>query len=117
MTMMSKVNVVKELSLALDGMSIERTGFEILNAKQTCNIWTVCVRNYKKESEYVSHEDEVSIATLVARLTDGYVSKAKFDLLSVQKLAGEGMFELSLTLKGEENEVEDGSGDEKQVEA
>lgn len=113
---MSKVNVVKELSLALDGMSTERTGFEILNAKQTGNIWTVCVRNYKKESEYVAHEDEVSIATLVARLTDGYVSKVKFDLLSVQKLAGEGMFELSLTLKGEENEVEDGSGDEKQVE-
>lgn len=113
---MSKVNVVKELSLALDGMSTERTGFEILEVKQNSSVWTVCARAYKKESEYVSHEDEVSIATLVARLTDGYASKAEFDLLSVQRLAGRDMFELILALKGEENEAEDGSSVKEQVE-
>lgn len=114
---MSKVNVVRELSLALDGMSIERTGFEILEAKQSLGVWSVIVKAYQKESELITHEDEVSLATVVNRVTDGYVSKVEWDIISVHKLAGEGMFRLELVLKGEENEKEDGSRVEEQVEA
>lgn len=114
---MSKVNVVKELSLALDGGSIERTGFEILEAKHSLDVWEVTVEAYKKEGELISHEDEASLATLVARLTESYVSEVKWDIISVTKVMKKDAFKLELTLKGEENETEDGSRVKEQVEA
>lgn len=113
---MSKVNVVKELSLALDGVSIERTGFEILGAKHSLDVWEVIVEAYKKEGEFITHEDEVSLATLVARLTESYVSKVKWDIISVTKVMKKDAFKLELTLKGEGNETEDDSSDKEQVE-
>lgn len=114
---MSKVNVVKELSLALDAGSFERTGFEILEAEQTLGVWTVFVMAYKKEGELINHEDEASLATLVGRLTDSYVSRVKWDIISVSKCAKEYWFKVQLALKGEENETKDGSSVKEQVEA
>ena len=116
---MSKVNVVKELSLALDGGSFEKTGFEILRAEQTLGEWTVIVKAYQKEGEYINHEDEVSLATLVARLTDSYVSKVEWDIIAITKIGMKYGFKLDIALKGEgeESEKEDGSCVEEQVEA
>lgn len=120
---MSKVNALKELSLALDGGSFEKTGFEILEAKQNLNlgVWTVIVRAYQKEGELINHEDEVSLATLVSRLTNSYVSKAEWDIISVAKFDMQSRlrFELNIALKieEEENETEDDSRVEEQVEA
>ena len=118
---MSKVNALKELSLALDGGSFEKTGFEILEAKQNLGVWTVIVRAYQKEGELINHEDEVSLATLVSRLTNSYVSKAEWDIISVAKFDMQSRlrFELNIALKieEEENETEDDSRVEEQVEA
>lgn len=113
---MSKVNVVKELSLALDGMSIEKTGFEIisvLHAKK--NTWEVVVKAYRKEGDFL-HEDKVSLATILDRLYRSYVSDIQCEAVYAKKKT-EDIFLFVAEIEGEEDETEDGSCVEEQVEA
>ena len=113
---MSKVIVVKELSLVLDVMSIERTGFEIISVLHIKkSLWEVNVKAYKKEGDF-SHEDKVSLATILDRLSKSYVSDFQCEVTYAKKRT-EDIFMFMAKVEGEENETEDDSSVEEQVEA
>ena len=108
------MNDLKDLVMALDGFSIEKTGFKVTQAIRTGPLWRLVVSAYKKSGEKYTAEEEVSVSALVNRIDGKYVmGKEKWKVVKVAELT-EGMYKL--VVKREENEKEDCENKEEHVE-
>ena len=113
------MNDLKDLVIALDGYSVDKTGFEITSAYkesgESGDFWSLSVKAYKKEGENYTSESNVSMLTLVDRIESKYGKyDYKWAVVKVQELTT-GSFEL--TVKKVEDEKEDSSDEEEHVEA
>ena len=110
------MNDLKDLVIALDGYSVDKTGFEITSAyKESGDFWSLSVKAYKKEGENYTSESNVSMLTLVDRIESKYGKyDYKWAVVKVQELTT-GSFEL--TVKKVTDEKEDNSDEEEHVEA
>ena len=113
------MNDLKDLVIALDGYSVDKTGFEITSAYkesgESGDFWSLSVKAYKKEGENYTSESNVSMLTLVDRIESKYGKyDYKWAVVKVQELTT-GSFEL--TVKKVTDEKEDSSDEEEHVEA
>ena len=113
------MNDLKDLVIALDGYSVDKTGFEITSAYkesgESGDFWSLSIKAYKKEGENYTSESNVSMLTLVDRIESKYGKyDYKWAVVKVQELTT-GSFEL--TVKKVEDEKEDSSDEEEHVEA
>ena len=108
------MNDLRDLIIALDGYSIEKTGFAVMEAhKGKSNFWSLTVKAYKKE-EACTSEDPVCVLTLVDRIENKYgTHNNKWAVVKVEELE-EGTFDL--VVKKVEDEKEDCSDKEEHVE-
>ena len=109
------MNDLKDLVIAVDGYSVDKTGFEITEAhKGKGDYWSLSVKAYKKEGKDFTSESNVSVLTLVDRIENNYgTHKNKWTIVKVEELAP-GSFEL--TVKKVTDEKEDSSDKEEHVE-
>ena len=112
------MNDLKDLVIALDGYSVDKTGFEITSAYkesgESGDFWSLSVKAYKKEGENYTSESNVSMLTLVDRIESKYGKyDYKWAVVKVQELTT-GSFEL--TVKKVTDEKEDSSDEEEHVE-
>lgn len=113
------MNDLKDLVIALDGYSVDKTGFEITSAYkesgESGDFWSLSVKAYKKECENYTSESNVSMLTLVDRIESKYGKyDYKWAVVKVQELTT-GSFEL--TVKKVTDEKKDSSDEEEHVEA
>ena len=113
------MNDLRDLVIAVDGYSVDKTGFEITSAYkesgESGDFWSLSVKAYKKEGENYTSESDVSMLTLVDRIESKYGKyDYKWAVVKVQELTT-GSFEL--TVKKVEDEKEDSSDEEEHVEA
>ena len=113
------MNDLKDLVIALDGYSADKTGFEITSAYkesgESGDFWSLSVKAYKKERENYTSESNVSMLTLVDRIESKYGKyDYKWAVVKVQELTT-GSFEL--TVKKVTDEKKDSSDEEEHVEA
>ena len=113
------MNDLKDLVIALDGYSVDKTGFEITSAYkesgESGDFWSLSVKAYKKEGENYTSESNVSMLTLVDRIESKYGKyDYKWAVVKVQELTT-GSFEL--TVKKVTDEKKDSSDKEEHVEA
>ena len=112
------MNDLKDLVIALDGYSVDKTGFEITSAYkesgESGDFWSLSVKAYKKEGANYTSESNVSMLTLVDRIESKYGKyDYKWAVVKVQELTT-GSFEL--TVKKETDEKKDSSDEEEHVE-
>ena len=112
------MNDLRDLVIAVDGYSVDKTGFEITSAYkesgESGDFWSLSVKAYKKEGENYTSESDVSMLTLVDRIESKYGKYAyKWAVVKVQELTT-GSFEL--TVKKVTDEKEDSSDEEEHVE-
>ena len=109
------MNDLRDLVIAVDGYSVDKTGFEIIEAhKGKGDYWSLSVKAYKKEGEDFTSESNVSMLTLVDRIENNYgTRKNKWTIVKVEELTT-GSFEL--TVKKVTDEKEDSSDKEEHVE-
>ena len=108
------MNDLKDLVIALDGYSVDKTGFEITSAYkesgESGDFWSLSVKAYKKECENYTSESNVSMLTLVDRIESKYgIYDYKWAVVKVQELTT-GSFEL--IVKKVTDEKEDSSDEE-----
>ena len=113
------MNDLKDLVIALDGYSVDKTGFEITSAYkesgESGDFWSLSVKAYKKEGENYTSESNVSMLTLVDRIENRYVTHSYWrKVVKIEELIP-GNF--ALTIKKVEDEKEDSSDEEEHVEA
>ena len=110
------MNDLKDLVITVDGYSIDKTGFEIIEAyKGSSDSWRLVVKAYKKEGKDFSSESDVSMLTLVDRIENRYVTHSYWrKVVKIEELIP-GNF--ALTIKKVEDEKEDRSDKEEHVEA
>ena len=110
------MNDLKDLVIALDGYSVDKTGFDITEAhKGSGDFWRLAVKAYKKEGKDFSSESNVSVYTLVDRIENRYVTHSYWrKVVKIEEITP-GSFEL--TVKKETDEKEDSSDKEEHVEA
>ena len=113
------MNDLKDLVIALDGSSIDKTGFEITSAYQEIgesgDFWSLSVKAYTKECENYISESNVSMLTLVDRIENRYGPHSYgWKVVKIEELIP-GNF--ALTIKKVEDEKEDSSDKEEHVEA
>ena len=118
------MNDLKDLVIALDGYSVDKTGFEITSAYkesgESGDFWSLSVKAYKKECENYTSESNVSMLTLVDRIENRYGTHSYdthsygWAVVKVQELTT-GSFEL--TVKKVTDEKKDSSDEEEHVEA
>ena len=113
------MNDLKDLVIALDGYSVDKTGFEITSAYkesgESGDFWSLSVKAYKKEGENYTSESNISMLTLVDRIESKYGKyDYKWAVVKVQELTT-GSFEL--TVKKVTDEKKDSSDKEEHVEA
>ena len=113
------MNDLKDLVIALDGYSVDKTGFEITSAYkesgESGDFWSLSVKAYKKEGANYTSESNVSMLTLVDRIESKYGKyDYKWAVVKVQELTT-GSFEL--TVKKVTDEKKDSSDEEEHVEA
>ena len=113
------MNDLKDLVMALDGYSVDKTGFEITSAYkesgESGDFWSLSIKAYKKEGENYTSESNVSMLTLVDRIESKYGKyDYKWAVVKVQELTT-GSFEL--IVKKMKNEKKDSSDKEEHVEA
>ena len=110
------MNDLKDLAIAVDGYSFDKTGFEIIEVyKGKEGFWNLSVKAYKKEGENYTSESNVSMLTLVDRIENKYVTNNnKWAVVKAEELTP-GSFEL--TVKKVTDEKEDSSDKEEHVEA
>ena len=117
------MNDLRDLVIAVDGYSVDKTGFEITSAYkesgESGDLWSLSVKAYKKEGGYYFSESNVSMPTLVDRIESRYGTH-NYDthsywwaVLKIEELAP-GSFEL--TVKKVTDEKEDNSDKEEHVE-
>ena len=112
------MNDLKDLVIALDGYSVDKTGFEITTAYkesgESGDFWSLSVKAYKKEDKDFSSESNVSMLTLVDRIESKCgIYDYKWAVVKVQELTT-GSFEL--IVKKVTDEKEDSSDKEEHVE-
>ena len=110
------MNDLKDLVITVDGYSVDKTGFEIIEAyKGRSDSWRVVVKADKKEGENYASESDVSMLTLVDRIENRYVTHSYWrKVVKIEELIP-GNF--ALTIKKVEDEKEDSSDKEEHVEA
>ena len=110
------MNDLKDLVITVDGYSVDKTGFEIIEAyKGSSDSWRLVVKAYKKEGENYASESNVSMLTLVDRIENRYVTHSYWrKVVKIEELIP-GNF--ALTIKKVEDEKEDSSDKEEYVEA
>ena len=110
------MNDLKDLVVTVDGYSVDKTGFEIIEAyKGSSDSWRLVVKAYKKEGKDFSSESEVSMLTLVDRIENRYDTHSSVrKVVKIEELIP-GNF--ALTIKKVEDEKEDSSDKEEHVEA
>ena len=112
------MNDLKDLVIALDGYSVDKTGFEITSAYkesgESGDFWSLSIKAYKKESENYTSESNVSMLTLVDRIENRYGTHSSGrKVVKIEELIP-GNF--ALTIKKVEDEKEDSSDEEEHVE-
>ena len=112
------MNDLKDLVIAMDGFSVDKTGFEITEAyKGEEGFWNLSVKAYKKEGEDYTSESTVSLFKLVDRIENKCflygTNNNKWTVVKAEELAP-GNFEL--TVKKVTDEKEDSSDEEEHVE-
>lgn len=109
------MNDLRDLVIAVDGYSVDKTGFEITEAhKGNGDYWSLSVKAYKKEGKDFSSESNVSVYTLVDRIENRYGSHSYgWKVVKIEELTP-GSFEL--TIKKVADEKEDSSDKEEHVE-
>ena len=110
------MNDLKDLVIALDGYSVDKTGFEITEAhKGKEGFWNLSVQAYKKEGENYASESNVSMLTLVDRIENKYgTHNNKWTVVKAEELIPGGF---ELTVEKVTDEKEDNSDKEEHVEA
>lgn len=110
------MNDLKDLVIALDGYSVDKTGFEITEAYRVKeDSWRLAIKAYKKEDKDFSSESNVSMLTLVDRIENKYgTNNNKWTVVKAEETAT-GSFEL--LVKKATDEKEDSSDKEEHVEA
>lgn len=109
------MNDLRDLVIAVDGYSVDKTGFEITEAhKGNGDYWSLSVKAYKKEDKDFSSESNVSVYTLVDRIENRYGSHSYgWKVVKIEELTP-GSF--ALTVKKVTDEKEDSSDEEEHVE-
>lgn len=109
------MNDLKDLVIALDGYSFDKTGFEITEAhKGSGDFWSLSVKAYKKVNKDRTCESDVSILSIVDRIESNYnIHSYKWAVLKIEALMT-GSFEL--IVKKVTDEKEDSSDKEEHVE-
>ena len=110
------MNDLKDLVITVDGYSVDKTGFEIIEAyKGSSDSWRLVVKAYKKEGKDFSSESNVSMLTLVDRIENKYGTHSCWrKVVKIEELIP-GNF--ALTIKKVEDEKKDSSDEEEHVEA
>ena len=110
------MNDLKDLVITVDGYSVDKTGFEIIEAYQgSSDSWRLVVKAYKKEGKDFASESDVSMLTLVDRIENRYVTHSYWrKVVKIEELTP-GNF--ALTIKKVTDEKEDSSDEEEHVEA
>ena len=110
------MNDLKDLVITVDGYSVDKTGFEIIEAyKGSGDSWRLVVKAYEKEGENFSSESKVSMLTLVDRIENRYGTHSYWrKVVKIEELIP-GNF--ALTIKKVADEKEDSSDEEEHVEA
>lgn len=110
------MNDLKDLVIAVDGYSFDKTGFEIKEVyKGKEGFWNLSVKAYKKEGENCTSESNVSMLTLVDRIDNKCgTHNNKWTVVKAEEITP-GSFEL--TVKKVTDEKEDSSDEEEHVEA
>ena len=112
------MNDLKDLVIALDGYSVDKTGFEITSAYkesgESGDFWSLSVKAYKKEGANYTSESNVSMLTLVDRIENRYVTHSYWrKVVKIEELIP-GNF--ALTINKVQDEKEDSSDEEEHVE-
>ena len=109
------MNDLKDLVITVDGYSVDKTGFEIIEAsKGSSDSWRLAVKAYKKEGKDFSTESNVSVHTLVDRIESRYVIHSYgWKVVKIEELTP-GSFELMVEKVADEKE--DSSDEEEHVE-
>ena len=110
------MNDLKDLVIALDGYSVDKTGFEIIEVyKGKEGFWNLSVKAYKKEGENYASESNVSMLTLVDRIENNYgTHNNKWAVVKAEELIPGGF---DLMVEKVTDEKEDSSDKEEHVEA
>ena len=110
------MNDLKDLVIALDGYSVDKTGFEITEAHRVKeDSWRLAIKAYKKEGENYASESNVSMLTLVDRIENKYgTNNNKWAVVKAEELIPGGF---ELTVEKVTDEKEDSSDEEEHVEA
>lgn len=109
------MNDLKDLVIAVDGYSFDKTGFEITEAhKGKGDYWSLSVKAYKKEDKDRTCESKVSILSIIDRIESKYnIHSYEWAVVKAEELAP-GSFEL--LVKKVTDEKEDSSDKEEHVE-
>ena len=114
------MNDLRDLVIAVDGSSFDKTGFEITEAyKGKEGFWNLSVKAYKREDKDITFESKIGILTLVDRIENRYGTHSYgthsygWAVLKIEELAP-GSFEL--TVKKVTDEKKDSSDEEEHVE-
>ena len=109
------MNDLKDLVIAVDGYSVDKTGFEITEAHRVKeDSWRLAIKAYKKEGENYASESNVSMLTLVDRIENNCgTHNNKWAVVKAEELTP-GSFEL--IVKKVTDEKEDNSDEEEHVE-
>lgn len=107
------MNDLKDLVIAVDGYSFDKTGFEITEAhKGKGDYWSLSVKAYKKEDKDRTCESKVSILSIIDRIESKYnIHSYEWAVVKAEELAP-GSFEL--LVKKVTDEKEDSSDKEEQ---
>lgn len=109
------MNDLKDLVIAVDGYSFDKTGFEITEAhKGKGDYWNLSVQSYKKEDKDCTCESKVSILSIIDRIEDKYnIHSYEWAVVKAEELVpGSFVF----TVKKVIDEKEDSSDKEEHVE-
>ena len=109
------MNDLKDLVIALDGYSVDKTGFEITEAHRVKeDSWRLAIKAYKKEGENYASESNVSMLTLVDRIENKYgTNNNKWAVVKAEELIPGGF---DLMVEKVADEKEDSSDKEEHVE-
>ena len=103
------MNELKELVMALDGLSVDRTGFEVNSAVWKGGQWELTITPYRKEGDGFVSESEAEILTIAERIESKYsISKDKWKIISYSTFGGVHLLKVSKERKAKD-EKEDSS--------
>lgn len=106
------MNDLKNLVYRLDGLSIERLGFRVLEASNDKCLWRLKVQGYYKKLEESISEDTISTLSLVEKIEDRYgYNELKWKVLKVEVME-DNMYNLTIMKCWEDNKNEENHNSE-----